>query len=83
MIPKKNVDFNDKTICIFDRNFLFYQRVIKPEIRIDFLKNEIKNYLPKIKVNPNDLFIHIRSGDIFNYRPSKDIDYAQPPLCFY
>ena len=83
LIPKKNVDFNDKTICIFDRNFLFYQRVIKPEIRIDFLKNEIKNYLPKIKVNPNDLFIHIRSGDIFNYRPSKDIDYAQPPLCFY
>ena len=37
--------------------------------------------IPKYKANPNDLFIYIRSGDIF----IKGINrlYSQPPLCFY
>jgi hypothetical protein len=36
--------------------------------------------LPKISTNPNDIFIYIRSGDIFIYpHPS----YSQAPLCFY
>ena len=45
------------------------------------IKNEIKKNLPKVEINPNDLYIHIRSGDIFN--PGHHPDYAQPPLCFY
>ena len=54
---------------------------IKPENRIDIIKKEILFNLPKIITNPNDIYIHIRSGDIFK----SDIvrTYAQPPLCFY
>ena len=47
------------------------------------MKNEIKKNLPKIIIDESDLYIHIRSGDIFHYNNYKDINYAQPPLCFY
>ena len=45
------------------------------------IKNEIKKNLPHVKIEPNDLYIHIRSGDVFN--PKYEGNYAQPPLCFY
>ena len=83
IISKKNLDFKNKNIVTFDKKNIYFQRVIKPEIRIDLLKNEIKKNLPKIKINQTDLFIHIRSGDIFKYRPNINSNYAQPPLCFY
>jgi len=54
---------------------------IKPEIRIYLLRKEIIQNLPKILTDLNDLYIHIRSGDIFSYCVHKP--YAQPPLCFY
>ena len=38
------------------------------------------NNIPKITSNKNDLYIYIRSGDIF-IKPSPY--YTQPPLCFY
>ena len=59
---------------------------LKIENRFNVIKSEILKNLPKVKVDPNDLYIHIRGGDIFSkdatsssYAPS----YAQPPLCFY
>ena len=77
---------SDKNIlCLALNNdegtFLFYQAFIKPEIRINIIKDEIKRNLPELKINQNDLFIHIRSGDIFQYpfQPT----YSQPPFCFY
>jgi hypothetical protein len=40
--------------------------------------------LPKVVVHPNDLFIYIRSGDIFVLTNKGSISgYYQPPLCFY
>ena len=36
--------------------------------------------LKKISINHNDLYIYIRSGDIFIKPHHK---YKQPPLCFY
>ena len=83
LTSKKNLEFKDKNIVIFDKKRIYFQRVIKPEIRIDILKNEIKKNLPKININPKDLFIHIRSGDIFKYMKNTNYNYAQPPLCFY
>ena len=80
---KKNINLEENNICILDKKFIYYQRTLKPEIRIDRLKYEIKKNLPKIIVNQNDLFIHIRSGDIFKYKSNKGMSYAQPPLCFY
>ena len=61
--------------------FYYHYKYIKPEIRINIIKTEILNNLPKVKTNPNDLYIHIRSGDIFE-SPKKNT-YSQPPLCFY
>ena len=85
------VDYNEKTcsnnniLCLALSNdegtFLFYQEFIKPEIRIYIIKNEIKRNLPYVTVDPNDLYIHIRSGDIFT--TSHPNLYAQPPFCFY
>ena len=53
---------------------------IKPEIRINLIRNEIIRNLNKINADKEDLFIHIRSGDIFFYAHKP---YAQPPFCFY
>ena len=36
---------------------------------------------PDIDTSPEDLYIHIRSGDIFTNNINKL--YTQPPLCFY
>ena len=83
LVSKKNIDFNNRNIAIFHKNFVYFQKLIKTEIRIDRLKNEIKNNLPKINISSTDLFIHIRSGDIFKYKSNLYINYAQPPLCFY
>ena len=41
------------------------------------------NNLPKIETKSNDLYIHIRSGDIFHKNKCHNQFYSQPPLCFY
>ena len=43
----------------------------------------ILNNLPKIITHPNDIYIYIRSGDIFHYLIKRVNNYFQPPLCFY
>ena len=72
----------DSENTLFDAsdNFLFYYEYIKPEFRANIIKNEILNNLPKVQVDFNDLFMYIRSGDIFTIDNNY---YAQPPLCFY
>ena len=71
---------NSNTLIEYSDNFLFYLGYIKPEFRVDVLKDELLKNIPKIIINPNDLYIYIRSGDIF-INPNKY--YTQPPLCFY
>ena len=83
LISTKSINLKKDSIIIFDRKLIYFQKVFKPEIRINILKTEIKRYLPEIKVNENDLYIHIRGGDIFAYKAKGNINYAQPPLCFY
>lgn len=83
LLTDKNIDLKDKSITSFNKNYIYFQKIIKPEIRIDRLKYEIKRNLPKVILNQKDLFIHIRSGDIFEYKSNNCINYAQPPLCFY
>lgn len=60
----------------------FYFLGIKPENRFSVFKKEILKNLPFFNANPNDLYIHIRSGNIFK-KPCIQPSYAQPPLCFY
>ena len=68
--------FNDSCDSLFYSTFIF-----KPEIRINFIREEIIHNLPKTLSSEEYLYIHIRSGDIFDN--IINIYYAQPPLCFY
>ena len=52
-----------------------------PEDRVHEFASETIKGVPQVKVNDDDLYIHIRSGDIFRRSPSPY--YGQPPLCFY
>ena len=73
---------NPKVVCSVLGGFLYYPMVIKTQVKLHNLKNAIIKNIPKIETNPNDLYIHIRSGDIF-INPKVIWFYAQPPLCFY
>ena len=73
--------YSDNVVCNLLGNYFYFPMVVRVEIRIDFIKNEILNNLPKVNIDPDDLYIHIRSGDIFSNYIVKS--YGQPPLCFY
>ena len=61
----------------------YYTTLIKlPENRFDVFKDEILNNLPKPSININDLYIHIRNGDVYK-EPIRGRFYTQPPFCFY
>ena len=75
-----NFTNNKNVILDYSENFFWYFHILEPKYRPELVKNEILNNLPKIISNPNDLYIYVRSGDIFeSYMKS----YYQPPLCFY
>ena len=50
-------------------------------MRLSVIRDEVFKNIPKYKANPNDLYINIRSGDIF--LNAINPHYSQPPLCFY
>jgi hypothetical protein len=77
------IDYQNNSSLYYNYNKLslfYYILNIKPEIRINLIRKEIIRNLNKINVGKNDLYIHIRSGDIFIIPHPP---YAQPPLCFY
>lgn len=65
----------------FYNNFLFRYRKKPHLMKYRILREEIIKNLPNYDIAPEDLYIHIRSGDIFVNLISPN--YAQPPLCFY
>ena len=75
----------DKNVFPVGYNNLFFTLFnFKVENRMEVLRDEIIKNLPKVETNISDLYIHVRSSDVFkhrdlNYAPK----YAQPPLCFY
>ena len=77
----KKEEYNISSLLYFNSSFIFYSFFnIKPEIRINFIRDEIIRNLNKLNINKEDLYIHVRSGNIFIY---PHWPYAQPPLCFY
>ena len=62
-------------------SYYFYYRKKRHEMRLSIIREEVLNNVPKYISYPNDLYINIRSGDIFidKIHPY----YSQPPLCFY
>jgi hypothetical protein len=79
-IKKENEIKEDLTVIDKTRNFFNYNHYINVQYYLNIIKNEIISNLPKVKINKSDLYIYIRSGDIF-IRPY--YTYAQPPFCFY
>lgn len=61
--------------------FFFHYRNKKNNIRLRIIRDEVFNNIPKYIAKPNDLYINIRSGDIFVW--AFNPNYSQPPLCFY
>ena len=61
-----------------------YYTILKilPENRFEVFKEEMIKNLPLIQINANDLYIHIRTGDVY-FRPILGRYYGQPPFCFY
>ena len=82
IIESKNIKNINKYDIIIDKthNFFYYSKYIKPTFRINLLRKELIKNLKKISISHKDLFIYIRSGDIF-IKPHPL--YRQPPLCFY
>ena len=77
-----NIDcHSDNVLCFYKYWDLLYPFILTPQIRIQYIKDEVLRNLPNVNINPDDLYIHIRGGVIFTYLPVKT--YAQPPLCFY
>lgn len=80
---KRIIDVGDikdylNTSTIIDRTPIFYDRFC--ENRLDILRKEILNNLPKKIIKPNVLYIYIRSsyyGSFYNRI------FFQPPLCYY
>ena len=68
-------------LCCYETWDLLYPIIIKPEVRTQYIKDEILRNLPNVTTKPDDLYMHIRGGDIFSNLPLNF--YTQPPLCFY
>ena len=58
----------------------FFPVVFKPTARSIILKDEIKRNIPKINTNKHDLYIYIRTGDVFEKTGNS---YSPSPYCFY
>ena len=73
---------NNENLTSLNFNPFYYFLGIKPDNRFSVFKDELIKNLPVVKADPNDLYIHIRSGDIF-VTPILFPTMAQPPSCFY
>ena len=96
-IIKRPIFYKDNDITIFPNKFKLKPQIDislskhtafwfgyknKPhEIRLKIIREEVINNIPKFKTDENELFINIRSGDIFINKINHM--YSQPPLCFY
>ena len=78
-------NYQNKSNILIDNtnNYFWYCEYYRPQYRINIFKDQLLQNLPKIIVNPNDLQIYVRSGDIFGKTSSSLGLYFQPPLCFY
>ena len=73
---------NNDNLTALHFNPFYHFLGIKPDNRYSVFKDEILKNIPFIKADPNDLYMHIKSGDIF-VPPIIYSTLAQPPLCFY
>lgn len=72
-----------KIDIIIDTFHIFYFNYKNKKIynRLKIIRNEVISNIPKFNNTRDDLVINIRSGDVF--LNVINMDYGQPPLCFY
>ena len=73
---RDNYSINLDYYYIFINSFGYFRNINKLKI----FREQLLNNLPKVLIHPYDLYIYIRSGDIFVHAHR---NYNQPPLCFY
>lgn len=76
-IDKFQLDINLSSYTAF---YFRYRKRIH-YMRLGLIREEVFRNLPAYNISPSDLYIHIRSGDIFINMINPN--YSQPPLCFY
>ena len=78
-------ELNRYSVINYDYYFFYTTYTFKIENRLNVIKNEMFRNLPKVNISSKDLYIHVRSGDLFEHELSDDHapSYAQYPLCFY
>jgi hypothetical protein len=84
--PNQTFNFNDKHSIIININYFIFHglRFFRNINRFNFFREQLLNNIPKVIVHPNNLYIYMRSGDIFSLNNKGSIKgYFQPPLCFY
>ena len=72
---------NDDILLRKKEAFFFKYRKKPHEYRLKIIREEVQDNIPKHNSNPNYLYIHTRSGDIFMNNKNKV--YSQSPSCFY
>ena len=73
---------DDSVLCLPYKNWNpYYTGIIKPQIRTQYLKEEIMRNIPQVNIDPKALYVNIRGGHIF--MRALHSHYSQPPLCFY
>ena len=75
-----NIDCNEKNTACMPLYSFFFPFVARFQLRFNVIKDEILRNIPKLVTEPNDLYIHFRTGNIFRII---HYFYAQPPFCFY
>ena len=81
-VAEENNIKNFDTLIDETANLFYYSKYLKPVFRVGLLRNEIFKNLPRVSININDLYIYIRSGDIFASKKPHS-SYVQPPFCYY
>jgi len=83
--PNQKFNASDKNSVVLDVHFFFFNSFSawRNINRIRIFKIQLLNNLPKVVIHKNDLYIYIRSGDIFQHFKDTIKNYCQPPLCFY
>jgi len=83
--PNKVFKYMKNNSIILGARFFFHNgfRWFKNIHKLSIYKKYILYNLPKVVTHPNELYIYIRSGDIFLHHDKSIIGYFQPPFCFY
>ena len=83
--PNQTFNSKENNSIIFNVYFFYFNnfRFLRNLNRFYIFKKQLLNNVPKVMTHPDDLYIYIRSGDIFGQFKNAIQNYYQPPLCFY